>query len=421
MDNLYANRDKTGDIKFVVGTEVIPAHRCMLAALSPKYQTQFYGSMPEKNVITVTDVSPAAFKEFLQFFYADNVTLSIAHIEDVLNLVKQSLNEKLLIECTDYLLEMVGLDKLCWCYQLALFHDIKPLNEFCEEHISINIKKVFQSNDFLRCNRDVLCRILSLDSLKCTEVNVFDACIQWAQSFCKQKSVDSTNMVNVRDALDEAIFKIRFGLMTVEEFAAIDKKYSGLLTTSESNAVYRAIGKATDTTSSVFSTNCKPRVPKTAAEIKSDEIKTKPTLECAIIDGRVQHNWGHNRSEYDAIAFVCDKAIKLHGFSVCLVITDALVVDLVVGARKLANCKHSSAISKDKTAITKITFDKPIEVSRNECCFIKVKSKKFQQPGPRYAIKDEIAEDGVWFQFLRSTPGEWKPKSITHLIFNIGQ
>lgn len=139
MDSLYADRDATGDIKFLIGTEVIHAHRCVLAALSPKYQAQFYGAMPEKNVIIVEDVSSAAFREFLQFFYADTVTLTIENAEDVLNLVKQSLNEKLLTECTDFLLETVALEKLCWCYQLALFYDINALKKFCEEHISINI------------------------------------------------------------------------------------------------------------------------------------------------------------------------------------------------------------------------------------------------------------------------------------------
>lgn len=62
---LYEQRNETGDIKFIVGLEEILAHRCVLAALSPRYKAQFYGSMPEKDIINVKDVSPAAFKEFL--------------------------------------------------------------------------------------------------------------------------------------------------------------------------------------------------------------------------------------------------------------------------------------------------------------------------------------------------------------------
>lgn len=61
-----------------------------MAALSPKYKAQFYGAMPETDVVNVSGVSAAAFEEFLKFFYTDKVSLSIENIEDVLNLAKQS-------------------------------------------------------------------------------------------------------------------------------------------------------------------------------------------------------------------------------------------------------------------------------------------------------------------------------------------
>lgn len=40
---MFELRDKTGDITFNVGTKQIKAHKCVLAALSPKYMAQFYG------------------------------------------------------------------------------------------------------------------------------------------------------------------------------------------------------------------------------------------------------------------------------------------------------------------------------------------------------------------------------------------
>lgn len=175
LDQLYDQRHETGDIKFVIGSKEIPAHRCVLAALSPKYKTQFYGSMPEKDDINVVGASAAAFKEFLQFFYTDEVTLTIENIEDVLNLAKQSLVDDLVDECTQFLIKMVGMDKLVWCYQLAIEYEIKQLEKFCVEQISGNIKTVFRKTDFLSCERDMLYHILDLDSLNCNEIDVFDA------------------------------------------------------------------------------------------------------------------------------------------------------------------------------------------------------------------------------------------------------
>lgn len=63
----------------------------ILAALSPKYKVQFYGSNPDKGEICIGNVSAAAFKEFLQFFYEKSVHLTVENIELMLVLAKQSL------------------------------------------------------------------------------------------------------------------------------------------------------------------------------------------------------------------------------------------------------------------------------------------------------------------------------------------
>lgn len=80
MHKLYANREETGDVTFIVDSESIRAHRCVLAAFSPKYEAQLFGAMPEKGDIIVDDVSAAVFKEFLQFFYLDKVELTMENI-----------------------------------------------------------------------------------------------------------------------------------------------------------------------------------------------------------------------------------------------------------------------------------------------------------------------------------------------------
>lgn len=90
---LYPKREKTGDIKFLVKGEVIWAHKCILSALSPKYEAQFYGVFDDKSSesIEVKDVSAACFKEFLQLFYLDQIELTHKNIAGVLTLATASL------------------------------------------------------------------------------------------------------------------------------------------------------------------------------------------------------------------------------------------------------------------------------------------------------------------------------------------
>lgn len=72
LEQLYLDRNETGDVTFLVDTQRIRAHRWVLAAASPKFKAQFYGLRRDANEITMSNVSAAAFNEFLQFFFTKN-------------------------------------------------------------------------------------------------------------------------------------------------------------------------------------------------------------------------------------------------------------------------------------------------------------------------------------------------------------
>lgn len=213
-DQLYDDRDTTGDVTFIVQSERIKAHRCILAALSLKYKTQFYGSMPEVR-IEVKNVSSAVFKEFLQFFYKEEVTLTLNNIEGVFYLAQYSLVDGLMAECLKFFINKNRIDMMCMCYRMINSHQIWGLKTLCEEKISQNILKVFATKDFVECDRDVLTSILKLDSLNCNETELFGACIAWTKAACKRKGVDDSKVNNLRNELGGAIFEIRFCTMSI--------------------------------------------------------------------------------------------------------------------------------------------------------------------------------------------------------------
>jgi speckle-type POZ protein len=61
------------DVSFVVGGEVFPAHRAVLAARSPVFSAELFGPMADATMpsITLHDIEPAAFRVMLQFMYTD--------------------------------------------------------------------------------------------------------------------------------------------------------------------------------------------------------------------------------------------------------------------------------------------------------------------------------------------------------------
>ena len=62
------------DVSFIVDGETFPAHRAVLAARSPVFKAELFGSMADATMSTVTlqDIEPEAFKAMLRFMYTDS-------------------------------------------------------------------------------------------------------------------------------------------------------------------------------------------------------------------------------------------------------------------------------------------------------------------------------------------------------------
>src|SRR3978361_326675 len=83
---MYLNEDLADvHFEFNVDDDVqkVPANKSVLAALSPVFYTMFFGSMKEGSVVKIADADADSFKEFLQFFYLGEVTLSMENLETV--------------------------------------------------------------------------------------------------------------------------------------------------------------------------------------------------------------------------------------------------------------------------------------------------------------------------------------------------
>lgn len=251
VETLYLERDKTGDVTFIVRSNEIRAHKSILAANSPKYKAQLYGLQSDKGDIIVNDVSTDAFEEFLQFFYLGKANLTMQNIEDVLSLAKQSLFDGLVEACVLFLSKNVDdLEDAFLVNRLAVLYDMEVLLKIYLEYISKNTKEAFKSVGFLiNCSRDMLLQILKLDSLNCKETDVFDACISWAQSVCRSKNVNDENVKNLRTELDDVIYEIRFRSITIEEFVQLNSLYD---VPDEMKEIMYIIGNLKDFESSKF-------------------------------------------------------------------------------------------------------------------------------------------------------------------------
>lgn len=109
--------------------------------------------------------------------------------------------------------------------------------------ISLRANELFAGESFKQCDHEMLVRILKLDSLRCIEAELFDACIAWARVACLEKHVDASQPTNLRAELGDAITQVRFSSMKFDEFVVRHRKLDGFFTLEESNEIFFMIGK----------------------------------------------------------------------------------------------------------------------------------------------------------------------------------
>ncbi|XP_031635401.1 uncharacterized protein LOC116348516 [Contarinia nasturtii] len=397
MKKLYADRGETGDVSFIVESEVIRAHRCVLATHSPKYKAQFYGVQPDQGEIRVDGVSADAFREFLQFFYLDEVFLTQKNIEDVLNLACQSLVNTFVNVCEEFLKysSVLLIDNFCWSYRLAMLYDLKSLQNKCRHFFNYKTYalKVLANAGFENCDRELLPELLQLYAEKCKEIDYFNACIAWAKTACKLENKDPENGVNLRAVLGDAITNIRFGNMTIEEFAEIHSKYDGLFSTDESIEIMYMIGKVNGFKSKRFNQLSRK-------EFEFTVKKVDTIFECDRVSSKSEDRKGLRREE--KIWFYCIKLIKLHGLVIATTNIGDIKILVACSIEHFEYCPKFTTKSKTDTNETIITFDQPIFCTNS--CFIHLERDSWWNNKDGYYVKDTIESHGTHFIFNRVDP-----------------
>lgn len=222
IEKMYLNT-RTADVIFEITpnstdgvTEQIPAHKVILAANSLVFQEMFYGDLKEEGKVTITDSTAEAFREFLQYFYCSQVTLSEHNWSNVMYLGKKYMIEKCVEATTELSKLTLSLDNVCYGYEMAIFMERDDLKKYCERIIRSMTTEVFKTKSFLNSSVHLVRSILQLDSLQCNEALVFDGCIEWAKMACKKNGLDATYK-EIRSQLSDLFFEIRFGEMTISE------------------------------------------------------------------------------------------------------------------------------------------------------------------------------------------------------------
>jgi speckle-type POZ protein len=147
------------DVSFIIDDETFPAHRAVLAARSPVFKAELFGSMAESTMssITLHDITPATFKTLLWFIYTDELPSQDEHqdsstemIQNLLVAADRYALDRLKIICAQKLWDKVSVDTVAAIIGFAETYNCQELKNKCIDFFAVenNFKQVMFTDGY---------------------------------------------------------------------------------------------------------------------------------------------------------------------------------------------------------------------------------------------------------------------------------
>uniref|UniRef100_A0ACD5TRH4 Uncharacterized protein n=1 Tax=Avena sativa TaxID=4498 RepID=A0ACD5TRH4_AVESA len=145
LGRLLDHTDGT-DVSFIVDDEEFPAHRVVLAARSPVFRAELFGSMAEATMssITLHDITPATFKAMLRFIYMDELPAedvpedsSIEMLQNLLAAADRYALDRLKFICARKLWDKVSVDTVATILACAETYNCRELKNKCIDFFAV--------------------------------------------------------------------------------------------------------------------------------------------------------------------------------------------------------------------------------------------------------------------------------------------
>jgi len=254
--------------------------------------------------------------------------------------------------CVDFLKHNLSPDNACMLLTQARLFDEPQLAALCLETIDKYTQEALGAEGFTDIDIDTLTSVLDRDSLRIKESKLFGAVLRWAEAEClRQNSPVSAD--NKRAVLGNVLAKVRFPLMSVEEFAQ-GPAQSGILTDKEIVSLFLH-----------FTVNPKPPVAFLDVPRCSMTGKEQTVNRFQQIESR----WGYSGTS-DKIRFIVDRRIFIVGFGLYGSIHGPFEYQVLIqlihtGSGRILGSNETTFLSDGTNATFRVMFKEPLEIMPN--------------------------------------------------------
>jgi hypothetical protein len=207
--------------------------------------------------------------------------------------------QRLVEKCTDYLKAEMSVENVCVILMHAHQFSLSELTDKCFKFIFANVDAVLNHGDIKSLPKEVLRELLQSDYLCADELDIYEACKDWAVANLQgNKDTDICHSA-IREKLGDLLFLIRFPLIDPDKFAH-QVSNENILSPDEKLSVFRSFFGNTTINQEIFF--CKSLRRKQTEGITVDRFKS------------FRIDW-HNSSQLHGINFKVSKSAVLVGVS----------------------------------------------------------------------------------------------------------
>ncbi|OWF47001.1 BTB/POZ domain-containing protein 6-like [Mizuhopecten yessoensis] len=219
------------DISFKLGkagSDVVPAHKFVLAIRSLVFRAMLFGPLAEKKSTVESDT----FKCFLRYLYTDKCTITADNVTALMYAANKYNVERLIKECGQFMTDNLSTANVCTIMETAYLFDNQVLRQNCLEFIEKHSNEIVKEKLLSDLGQECFGDVLRSDNLKASEEDIFTAVMSWTDRRCTEKDLE-VNDSNRRHVLGDLLYLLRFPLMSQEKFVSISKTKESLLSLQE--------------------------------------------------------------------------------------------------------------------------------------------------------------------------------------------
>ncbi|RUS89059.1 hypothetical protein EGW08_003170 [Elysia chlorotica] len=196
MHQLWLDRELC-DVNLSVENSVIPAHRIVLAALSPYFKAMFCSNLEERqsSEIKIQDLNYHAVTAIVNFAYTGELDVTEDTVQSIMQTASMMQISTIEHICSTFLVDHLHPSNCLgirdFAHIIGSFHLRKVSDKYCEA----NFFEVSQHEEFLKLDVDEVIGLISRDSLKVAkEEEVYAAVMRWV-AFDPERSKNDVSLI----------------------------------------------------------------------------------------------------------------------------------------------------------------------------------------------------------------------------------